>query len=102
MHSTDQKTSRGYVAASMRERLGNHPRLTARLVPKFALRCRRMTPGSHYLQSLRADNIEFITHSAVELTTDGCLWCVWLNHCGGAEKSKCLVRLFKYEVRSWN
>ena len=71
LHSTDQKASREYVAGSMRKKLGNDPRLIARLVPEFALGCRRMTPGSDYLQSLRRDNVEVITDSAVELTEDG-------------------------------
>ena len=71
LHSTDQKTSREHVAASMRKKLGNDPRLTARLIPEFALGCRRMTPGSDYLQSLRRDNVEVITDSVVEFTADG-------------------------------
>ena len=71
LHSADQKTSREYVAASMRKKLGNDPRLTRRLVPEFALGCRRMTPGSDYLQSLRRDNVEVITDSAVEFTANG-------------------------------
>src|SRR5438105_3822813 len=71
LHSTDQKTSREYVAASMRQKLGNDLRLTAHLIPEFALGCRRMTPGSDYLQSLLLDNVEVITDSVVEFTTDG-------------------------------
>ena len=55
----------------MRKKLGNDPRLTKRLVPEFALGCRRMTPGSDYLQSLRRDNVEVITDSAVEFTANG-------------------------------
>lgn len=73
LHSTDQKSSREYVAASMRKKLGNDPRLTSRLIPEFALGCRRMTPGSEYLQSLRRDNVQVITDSAVEFTADGIL-----------------------------
>ena len=71
LHSTDQTTSREYVAASMRKKLRNDPRLTECLIPNFALGCRRMTPGSDYLQSLRRDNVHVITDSAVEVTADG-------------------------------
>lgn len=71
LHSTDQKMSREYVAQDMRSKLGDDARLTKHLIPEFALGCRRMTPGSDYLQSLRRDNVEVITESAVELTTDG-------------------------------
>ena len=73
LHSTDQKSSREYVAASMRKKLGDDPHLTERLIPEFALGCRRMTPGSDYLQSLRRDNVEPITASAVEFTAHGIL-----------------------------
>ena len=71
LDSTDQKMSREYVAKDMRSKLGDDPRLTKHLIPEFALGCRRMTPGSGYLQSLRQDNVEVITESAVEVTTDG-------------------------------
>ena len=73
LHSTDQKLSREYVAASMRKKLGNDPRLTGRLIPEFALGCRRMTPGSDYLQSLRRDKVQVITDSAIEFTAEGIL-----------------------------
>jgi hypothetical protein len=63
--------SREHVASEMRKNLGNDPRLTEHLIPEFALGCRRMTPGSDYLQSLRRSNVEVITDSAVEFTTDG-------------------------------
>lgn len=63
--------SREHVASEMRKNLGNDPRLTEHLIPEFALGCRRMTPGSDYLQSLRRSNVEVITDSAVEFTPDG-------------------------------
>lgn len=71
LDSTDQKNSREFVAASMKEKLGNDPRLTQHLVPEFALGCRRMTPGSDYLQSLRKPNVEVITNSATSFTGGG-------------------------------
>jgi cation diffusion facilitator CzcD-associated flavoprotein CzcO len=71
LNSVDQKTSREFVAASMKEKLGNNPRLIDCLVPNFALGCRRMTPGSDYLQSLTRENVEVITSSATALTEDG-------------------------------
>jgi cation diffusion facilitator CzcD-associated flavoprotein CzcO len=71
LNSVDQKTSRDFVASSMKERLGNNPRLVSSLVPNFALGCRRMTPGSDYLESLSRDNVEVITGAATALTEDG-------------------------------
>jgi len=40
LNSVDQKMSREFVAASMKEKLGNKPRLVDCLVPNFALGCR--------------------------------------------------------------
>lgn len=71
LNSVDQKQSREYVAASMREKLGNDSVLAKHLIPDFALGCRRMTPGSDYLQSLTRNNVEVITSSAVSVTEDG-------------------------------
>lgn len=71
LHSKDQQTSRQYVAESMRRKLDYDPKLTSKLIPEFALGCRRMTPGSEYLQSLTCDNVEVITESAAEITRDG-------------------------------
>ena len=71
LNSEDQRKSREYVAASMREKLGNNLRLIETLVPNFALGCRRMTPGSDYLQSLTRDNVEVINDSATAFTEDG-------------------------------
>jgi len=71
LDSVDQKMSREFVAASMKEKLRNNPRLVDCLVPNFALGCRRMTPGSDYLQCLTRSNVEVITSSATALTEDG-------------------------------
>jgi cation diffusion facilitator CzcD-associated flavoprotein CzcO len=73
LNSVDQKTSRELVATSMKEKLGNNPKLIESLVPNFALGCRRMTPGSDYLQSLTRDNVEVITDAATAFTEDGLL-----------------------------
>ncbi len=73
MHRTskDQKVSRELVADIMREQLGNDAFLTKKMIPNFDLGCRRMTPGSGYLQSLRKDNVQVVTESVVKLTKDG-------------------------------
>ena len=71
MKAKDQKTSRDLVADIMTEKLGNDPVLTKKMIPEFALGCRRMTPGSGYLESLRAENVQVVNESAVRLTQDG-------------------------------
>lgn len=69
--SKDQKISRDLVANLMEEQLNHNPRLTKAMTPKFGLGCRRMTPGSGYLQSLTKDNVQVITESAVRFTEYG-------------------------------
>jgi cation diffusion facilitator CzcD-associated flavoprotein CzcO len=69
--SKDQKVSRDLVADIMKEQLGNDPVLTKKMVPSFDLGCRRMTPGSGYLQSLRKENVQVVTESVVKFTENG-------------------------------
>lgn len=71
MKAKDQKASRELVADIMAEQLGHDETLTKQMIPPFALGCRRMTPGSGYLQSLRAENVEVIPQSALRLTETG-------------------------------
>ena len=71
LKAKDQKVSRDLVADIMSEQLGHDPVLTKHMIPSFALGCRRMTPGSGYLQSLRAENVEVVQSSAVRLTETG-------------------------------
>jgi len=73
MHRTskDQKISRDLVANIMNEQLGQDPKLTKQMIPSFDLGCRRMTPGSGYLQSLKKDNVHVVNESVVQFTKDG-------------------------------
>lgn len=71
LNSIDQQQSREHVTCSMKEKLAKDPRLAKYLIPNFALGCRRMTPGSGYLQALTRDNVEVITESAACFTEDG-------------------------------
>ncbi|TVY68915.1 putative sterigmatocystin biosynthesis monooxygenase [Lachnellula suecica] len=69
--SRDQKDSRGLVANLMAEQLGHDPLLKEKMIPEFALGCRRMTPGSGYLQSLTKDNVQVVSESIVKFTEKG-------------------------------
>lgn len=71
LKSKDQKVSRDLIADIMSEQLDHDHRLTTKMIPQFALGCRRMTPGSGYLQSLGKSNVEVVTESAVRLTETG-------------------------------
>jgi cation diffusion facilitator CzcD-associated flavoprotein CzcO len=55
----------------MKEQLGNDPVLTEKMVPSFDLGCRRMTPGSGYLQSLKKENVQVVTESVIKFTKNG-------------------------------
>lgn len=55
----------------MSTQLNNDPTLTSQLIPDFALGCRRMTPGSGYLQSLTKDNVSVITSSVTKFIEKG-------------------------------
>ncbi|KAH8703712.1 cyclohexanone monooxygenase [Talaromyces proteolyticus] len=71
LSSEDQKQSRQEVSAQMTEQLGGDDRLAKKLIPEFALGCRRMTPGSGYLRSLTAKNVDVVCESVVRFTENG-------------------------------
>lgn len=74
MKAKDQKNSRELIASIMSEQLGNSSAadvLKARMIPNFALGCRRMTPGSGYLQSLTKENVQVVNESVMRLTQTG-------------------------------
>lgn len=55
----------------MTEQLGDDPVLTKKLIPGFDLGCRRMTPGSGYLQSLTRENVQVVPEGVVKFTKNG-------------------------------
>lgn len=55
----------------MKEQLNHDETLSGHLIPDFALGCRRMTPGSGYLESLTKDNVQVVTSGATRLTETG-------------------------------
>lgn len=79
LHSDDQKNSRKLIADIMAQKINNEV-LTKRMVPDFALGCRRMTPGSAYLESLTKENIEVIHESVVRLTKTGVVDAAGVEH----------------------
>ncbi|KIX92006.1 uncharacterized protein Z520_12277 [Fonsecaea multimorphosa CBS 102226] len=60
-NSAAQKLVRNLVTESMKRRLNNDPVLTKSLIPDFPVGCRRVTPGSGYLEALLEDNVEVVT-----------------------------------------
>jgi len=70
LHSSDQESSRQIITDIMNERIGNE-KIAKKLIPDFALGCRRMTPGQGYLESLSKENVEVIHESVMRLTETG-------------------------------
>lgn len=72
MHRTskDQKASRELITDLMTAQIGN-PELAEKMIPKFDLGCRRMTPGSGYLESLTKENVQVVNKTVVQFTKDG-------------------------------
>ncbi|KAH7024782.1 putative monooxygenase [Microdochium trichocladiopsis] len=69
-----QKMARAYLADQMRKRLGEGHPLASKLIPDFAVGCRRLTPGVGYLEALTSENttviqdpIDYITPTGVQL-----------------------------------
>ncbi|KIX98610.1 uncharacterized protein Z520_05911 [Fonsecaea multimorphosa CBS 102226] len=66
-----QKDAMQHFRASMKQRLGDKGYLADKLVPNFAVGCRRVTPGHNYLESLAADNVTVETGQILHITPDG-------------------------------
>jgi cation diffusion facilitator CzcD-associated flavoprotein CzcO len=79
LHSPDQQSSRELVAGIMRDRI-NDEKLSAQLIPDFSLGCRRMTPGSGYLESLTRDNVHVVHESVVRMTERGVIDAAGMEH----------------------
>lgn len=70
-YSGAQKLGVENVSKSMRTRLGNDPELSKKLIPKFPLGCRRVTPGHGYLEALTKENVTVETTSISRVTDSG-------------------------------
>lgn len=53
----------------MREKLKNNPDLCEKLIPKWTLGCRRLTPGEGYLESFLLPNVH-LTQSPIKHITE--------------------------------
>ena len=57
----------------MEKRLEKHPELAQKLIPKWSLGCRRLTPGNGYLEALCADNCDLLVGHIDAITESGIL-----------------------------
>lgn len=66
--SSTQITTRASLEKIMAERLAKKPELIEKLIPKFGVGCRRITPGVNYLEALCEDNVEAIVDDIERVT----------------------------------
>ena len=59
------------ITAKMKERLQSHTDIAERLIPNFAVGCRRLTPGPGFLEALVKDNVEYIPTTIARVTKTG-------------------------------
>lgn len=55
----------------MRARLANSPELAEKLIPKYKVGCRRLSPGDGYLEALQADNVKCCFSDIQRITERG-------------------------------
>ncbi|KAJ9361394.1 hypothetical protein C8Q69DRAFT_401042 [Paecilomyces variotii] len=55
----------------MKERIGDDQELQEKLIPKWAVGCRRVTPGDGYLEALREPNVTIDSSGIQEITPTG-------------------------------
>ena len=79
--------------AQMAEKLGHDPYLCEKLIPKWELGCRRITPGPGYLESFLRDNCT-ITDSAITKISENAV------HTADGEIWECDVGEYPYLSRS--
>jgi len=65
------KDTEAYMRSSMKEKLQNEF-LEQKLIPDFAVGCRRFTPGVNYLESLGKENVSVVYGEITEVTEKGC------------------------------
>lgn len=59
-----------YSVSEMRTKLLN-AELEKRMIPEFAVGCRRPTPGNGYLEALSMDNVRVVTDHIQEIVPEG-------------------------------
>src|SRR3954447_26975740 len=59
------------VEGLMRQRLSENPHLIEKLVPKYEIGCRRLSPGDGYLEAMQQPNAEWCFEDILEITKSG-------------------------------
>ena len=70
--SQTQRDVRETMEAHMRDKLQD-PMLEKLLIPDWSVGCRRLTPGTAYLESLSKENVHLVISGIKEITPTGCI-----------------------------
>ncbi|KAJ5745469.1 flavin-binding monooxygenase [Penicillium odoratum] len=68
--SDEQKNLRKFMLGRMKEKL-HDPELEKLLIPEWAVGCRRLTPGTDYLESLSDPNVKVVYGEITQITETG-------------------------------
>jgi cyclohexanone monooxygenase len=68
--SPAQKMVREHMVSEMKRKL-NNPKLEKLLTPEWSVGCRRITPGTNYLESLSAPNVKVVYGEIDKITEKG-------------------------------
>ena len=67
-----QDMARGWLTQVMKDKIAN-PNLEELLIPKWAVGCRRPTPGVRYLEAITSQNAKVELGDIKEVTSQGCV-----------------------------
>lgn len=70
--SDANKNVRDYMLNTMKEKLAAKKELEEKMIPTYALGCRRLTPGMGYLEALMEPNVQVVFSGVTEVTEKGC------------------------------
>lgn len=71
--TTTQNDTKAYMLGQMKEKLQGNTFLEEKLIPEWALGCRRLTPGVGYLESLSQPNVSVVYGEISAVTEKGCV-----------------------------
>lgn len=71
--TTTQNETKAYILGQMKEKLQGNTFLEEKLIPEWALGCRRLTPGVGYLESLTKPNVSVVYGEISAITESGCV-----------------------------
>lgn len=67
----EQAEAKRYSINEMKTKLGSNQRLIEKMIPEFAVGCRRPTPGNGYLEALSKPNVRVVTDHIDKIVPEG-------------------------------